>query len=551
VKSPLARAVLAGLALAALAAPAVAQISPGPLSRAHAKLEGSTRCLDCHDPKEGVSAGKCLACHEPLAKRIAAGKGLHARAEYRDCRTCHVEHQGKEFALVYWGKPGQAAFDHSLTGHKLAGRHAKLACAECHKTSSFLGAVAECGSCHRDEHRGQFAGRACTACHREDAWKPAPGFDHSRTAFALTGRHASVTCERCHAGRRPDPKAAGVTYRVFKVSGQHDCAGCHQDVHKGRLGSACTTCHNTGGWRSTRIAASFDHDRTGYPLAGRHRALACDACHKPGRPMRLQHERCGNCHEDAHAGQLAKRADAGRCESCHTVQEFRPARYGPEEHARTAFPLRGAHLAVACDECHRSSPGAASPAGLRLVRASVNGASRVALALPGRQCVDCHADPHRGEAGRVSAKAGCETCHRVESWREVGFDHAQTRYPLIGRHQGVACARCHVGAASVKAIGFGGAATECSACHRDPHDGQFTAAGQTACERCHATDSLRASRFLHARDSRYALDGAHALVPCAACHKPDNRGVVRYKPLPVACAGCHRADRTAANGGVR
>ncbi|MFI4941825.1 MAG: cytochrome c3 family protein, partial [Burkholderiales bacterium] len=87
-----------------LAPAASAQISPGPLSRAHAKLEGSGNCLECHDPGEGVSASKCLACHEPLRKRSASGLGLHARADYRDCRRCHVEHQGVEFALVFWGK---------------------------------------------------------------------------------------------------------------------------------------------------------------------------------------------------------------------------------------------------------------------------------------------------------------------------------------------------------------------------------------------------------------------------------------------------------------
>ncbi|HSD67521.1 MAG TPA: cytochrome c3 family protein, partial [Vicinamibacteria bacterium] len=114
------------LALALAPAAALAQISPGALSRAHAKLEGSTRCLDCHDPKRGVAAEKCLACHKPLQERIAAGKGLHARPEYRDCKTCHVEHQGADYELVWWGKAGKKAFDHAQTGQTLSGKHATL-----------------------------------------------------------------------------------------------------------------------------------------------------------------------------------------------------------------------------------------------------------------------------------------------------------------------------------------------------------------------------------------------------------------------------------------
>ena len=474
------RAVLTSLAVAALAPCASAQISPGLLSRAHAKLEGSARCLDCHDPSQGVAPAKCLACHEPLGKRIAAGKGLHARPEYADCRRCHVEHQGEAFELVFWGKPGRATFDHSLTGHALAGKHARVACAECHKTRSFLGAVTECAACHKDEHRGQFQGRACSTCHGEQAWKPAPTFDHAKTSYPLTGRHAAVACERCHATRQPDPKSAAESYRVFRVAAGRECSTCHEDVHKTRLGPGCASCHDTAGWRQVRTAG-FDHGRTGYPLGGRHATVGCEKCHAPGQPMRVKHERCSDCHRDVHRGDVTRRADTGRCEGCHDVQGFRPARYGPDEHAKTAYPLRGSHLAVACDECHRPSKGV------------------VPLKLAAARCVDCHRDPHQGETAAMAAANGCETCHRLEGWRNVAFDHGQTRYPLSGRHAQVACNGCHTrseGAGPAR-LAFKGAASECSACHRDPHQGQFAApvGGRTACERCHATDSLKAARF--------------------------------------------------------
>ncbi len=116
--------------------------------------------------------------------------------------------------------------------------------------------------------------------------------------------------------------------------------------------------------------------------------------------------------------------------------------------------------------------------------------------------------------------------------------------------------RCHAHTEDpATRIGFKGAGAECAGCHRDPHAGQFAAAnGRTACERCHATDSLQATRFVHSRDSRYPLDGAHARLACGSCHKPEVANavrVVRYKPLPVTCAGCHAARPTAANGGLR
>ena len=156
---------IAVLALVLSSASASAQISPGPLSRGHARLEGGAQCLRCHDRARGVDAGKCLGCHQPLAQRIAAGRGLHARPEYRDCKTCHVEHQGADVDLVWWGKQGRAGFDHALTGYRLQGRHASLSCERCHRSPSYLTARASCASCHQDEHRGQFAGRACSECH--------------------------------------------------------------------------------------------------------------------------------------------------------------------------------------------------------------------------------------------------------------------------------------------------------------------------------------------------------------------------------------------------
>jgi hypothetical protein len=82
--------------------------------------------------------------------------------------------------------------------------------------------------------------------------------------------------------------------------------------------------------------------------------------------------------------------------------------------------------------------------------------------------------------------------------------------------------------------------SDCRACHRDPHAGQFdrrvTAEGCTA---CHGTSSFREVRFDHARDSSFPLAGKHAQAACASCHRPDAAGVVHYAPLASACASCH------------
>jgi hypothetical protein len=70
-----------------------AQISPGPLSRAHQSLSGATQCTSCHKLAAGAASFKCLECHSDIAGRMAAKRGLHASfgavsTSQKECATC-------------------------------------------------------------------------------------------------------------------------------------------------------------------------------------------------------------------------------------------------------------------------------------------------------------------------------------------------------------------------------------------------------------------------------------------------------------------------------
>ncbi len=184
--------------------PAAAQVgrlvSPGPLSKAHAALEGVANCQKCHEPGRQVTADRCLSCHQPVAQRIRERRGVH-RDVKGDCVTCHVEHAGVDAEL----RPFDLSrFDHARdAGFPLDGRHAPIAkdCARCHKGRSFLTARPACASCHADVHKGTL-GPTCTSCHStaERFAAARTSFDHSQAAFPLTGAHRTVACARCHAG---------------------------------------------------------------------------------------------------------------------------------------------------------------------------------------------------------------------------------------------------------------------------------------------------------------------------------------------------------------
>ncbi len=588
------RLALLALAFALLfAAPARGAdvFSPGDLSRPHARLSGLENCTQCHPRGEQLSQQRCLDCHRELAPRVAAGAGLHGRLapRDRDCWTCHHEHQGRDFALVDWGQGGRKGFDHARTGTPLGGKHAPLACERCHapalvadplvkellakdpRRRTFLGAPAltSCATCHFDEHRGQL-GADCRRCHGEGGWKPAPGFDHARATYALTGKHAAVACEKCHSRVEEPPPAHGpLTAPVhagfhvrYRPVAHASCLDCHKDVHQGRFGTSCARCHETGDWKRIVSGAMADrafHETTRYPLAGAHQVVACVACHGPfqGQPAvfrPLPFQACTDCHADAHVGQLARRgAEGAACDRCHDVKGFQPIRFGLEEHERLPFRLEGAHRVAACGSCHPHEPALADrfPAAAREELVRRGRPVKLALALYdvagelGR-CETCHVDPHEGQLARAQ---GCAACHGVESWRKARFDHARdSRFALTGKHAQAPCAACHRPERAGAAIRYRPLELACAGCHADPHAGQLTVAGppgtRSDCARCHGADDWKRTLFRHEKPfTDYALTGKHAKVACERCHVAvkvaDGVAVRRYRPLPRACEACH------------
>jgi hypothetical protein len=513
-------------------AAAQAQLSPGPLSRPHVELEGLRNCTKCHALGTREVTANCLACHREIAAMRTGKPGFHKDDACATCSDCHTEHQGLDYELIAWPQE-RDGFDHTTTGFALTGRHATIDCRTCHLAKhvsnaeflqaagkdldrTWLGLDPACTACHDDVHQGQFT-RECTQCHETGAWKPASRFDHAATTFVLDGRHRDVVCDRCHAPVTAE--AGGKPYRRYAAVPAGDCIACHVDPHAGALGGPCAKCHVTIGWRQN-VAGSFDHERTHYPLRGKHARVECAGCHS-GERRKPAFAVCADCHHDAHGAAELQRPRLLACENCHTVDGFRPARFSLAQHDSTAFPLRGAHLAVACDACHKPL-AAKAPANL-------------APACAG--CIDCHSDPHKGQTARVQGSRSCGACHVEASWRQVTFDHAATGYPLENGHARAKCRKCHDGAV----FNSGQPVRPCASCHQDIHAGQFAVDGTTACDRCHVTVDWLAETFVHDRDSRFPLRGEHEAVKCQACHLPLEGGrSLRFKPLDTACATCHR-----------
>jgi len=262
----------------------------------------------------------------------------------------------------------------------------------------------------------------CEACHTAASWKTLRKpllFRHGSTGFDLVGRHASAACAGCHK-----------SLEFARVA--TSCNDCHHDVHEGRAGTRCQDCHVPQGW-TNRSQAVTQHARTGFPLRGMHALVECARCHvgsgeENSTPLSRA---CYPCHAANYAAaQNPNHVSAGistLCESCHDPGQSRWGGAG-FDHARTGFPLTGAHAAVACARCHVGGQYSGTP----------------------RDCYSCHQADYAGTTNpnhtAASFPTTCASCHTTAAWSPASFDHDGLYFRIYsGRHQGAwtTCADCH------------------------------------------------------------------------------------------------------------
>lgn len=509
----------------------ISQISPGELVKVHAHLEGMANCTQCHTLGAKVSNEKCLDCHKEIQSRLTESKGFHAssKVKSKDCIICHSDHYGRNYDIVHLVKN---KFDHNDTGYKLEGKHAKKDCVDCHKKENitdpqlkkkqetYLGLNDLCLTCHEDTHQKTLSS-TCRDCHNFEAFKPAPGFNHTRAKFQLKAKHLDVACEKCH----PKSTRNGKTYQQFTGLKFQNCVDCHKDPHEDKFGQNCMQCHVEESFRKVKTTGQFNHSKTGFPLTGRHIQVACASCHKNSITTAVKHEKCSDCHKDYHNNQFKKNGISPDCSVCHDVNGFTLSSYTVEKHNLSKFRIEGAHLATPCFECHKKGKD-------------------WSFRSIGEKCVDCHKDIHGDVIDPKYYPAGrCETCHQVSGWTEVKFDHKQTSFSLEGRHSVTPCRKCHFRSDEKGIISqkFNNLKENCETCHTDVHFAQFRDDKTNVCLKCHGFDNWKAERFNH-NNTRFKLDGGHKDVACNKCHKTVTEGnnkFVNYTYKDILCATCH------------
>ena len=253
------------------------------------------KCADCHG-RNLASRPKyklCIDCHKDYHKGQFTKNGI-----VTDCKQCHT---------VDGFSPSTFTIQrHNTTKFKLAGSHLAVSCNSCHKPGkadwNFVFKSQKCIACHKNVHGTEittkFMGNNdCENCHNVDSWDKI-NFDHSKTKFALEGKHKTLECRSCHAYKDSQNK---IEYKF--VSLKSNCESCHNDIHHGQFNVSgktdCSNCHYSDKWTHSK----FDHEKTRFSLKGAHSKLKCIQCHKPVNDngvlfikYKLEEFKCADCH---------------------------------------------------------------------------------------------------------------------------------------------------------------------------------------------------------------------------------------------------------------
>ena len=422
-----------------------------PLAGQHGALD----CRKCHvDLVFSNAKSTCISCH----------KDMHQQTVGQDCERCHTPKS--------WLVTNVTAL-HQQSRFPLNGQHAQVDCYLCHKSASLLRfdpMGVECTDCHSNNYKAttnpshvsaKFP-KDCFLCHNEKSWQPAK-FDHNGTSFPLQGGHVGLECNRCHKNG------------YAKISTV--CVDCHLTDYNAttnpshtaaKYSTDCKTCHTPASW----LQSSFNHNtNTAFPLTGGHIGVACLSCHTTG--YKGTPTTCVSCHQNnynatTNPGHVAAKFSTD-CTTCHTNVAWKPATFNHT--TGTTFPLVGAHVSVACIDCHSKGYVGIST-----------------------DCVSCHLAKYNATTNPSHSGAKfpttCVTCHNQNAWTPSTYNHDAQFFPInSGRHKGAwtLCSECHTNATNY-------AVFNCLLCHShsnkasvdSQHSGRSGYAyNSTNCYSCH------------------------------------------------------------------
>lgn len=545
-------------------------------------------CFTCHtDGVFSAIPSACISCHQPDYN--SATNPNHQSLNFSTvCNECHTlspgwrpanftQHDG--LFPIYSGEH-EGEWEECSDCHQNSSNYGEFTCTDCHEHNQ-----SDMNEEHDDVGGYEYNSLACFGCHPTGSGEGS--FNHSSTAFPLTGAHTSAGCLDCHSDGYAGTSA--------------ECSSCHlpefnQSTNpnhtENNIPNTCADCHTTEpGWQP----ATFPIHNQIYALNGAHASIAgdCTDCHQ-GNYINTPNT-CSGCHLPDYNQTTNPSHTAAQyptdCIICHTEAAWQPSVF---DHNNTEFALTGAHTSAECSECHTSGYTGTTTncfdCHTEAYNQSVN-PGHIALGIP-QTCSDCHttqpgwqpatfpihnqyytlngahavisndcASCHAGnytstpntcsgchlpdynqttqpEHASAQFPTDCIQCHTETAWSPSTFQHDALYFPIYsGQHNGVwdQCIECHTNTSNYSQF-------SCIDCHEhnqadmdNEHNGiqgyQYTS---SACKACHP-DGSASGAFNH-NNTAFPLEGAHTGADCSDCHTSGYTGTTTF------CFDCHQTD---------
>jgi hypothetical protein len=267
----------------------------------------------------------------------------------------------------------------------------------------------------------------------------------------------------------------------------------------------------------------------------------CTKCHELGE--KISEKKCLDCHKELnirisqdkgyHKSKNIKGRSCISCHSDHHGLNFEMIRFDKKNfnHNLTGYELKDKHSIEDCAKCHKDA-NVSDP--------NIKKLDKTFLGLD-TKCLTCHDDYHQ-----KTLSNDCAKCHNYKGFKPAPlFNHDKSDFPLNGAHEKQKCESCHkkeVRAGKEFQVFSGIPFKSCSACHEDPHHGEFG----TNCSSCHNEVSfhqIKANSNFNHNLTGFELEGKHKIIDCKKCHdsRPGTKGNYKeFEAIPsINCLTCH------------
>ena len=455
-------------------------------------------------------------------------------------------------------------------------------CEYCHSTTEWDPGIFEhqvssaCATCHLTDYQNTtnpvhlpeegYSDENCEECHTStETWLGA-SFDHSLTAFPLTGAHETTECAQCHGQgvytlpqtceecHSPGQLASTnyetaeydhTTHNIINECAQchttgawtesifdhvnvseTSCEYCHQPEYitsaspphnNGNIRDQCALCHSSGNWNIDNFPHSVE--QTDYQLNGLHLQVQCQNCHLGDQYQGTENTcQSSGCHLQDYQTATPDHQVYGypldHCTECHVETGWSPDIYS---HGLTLL-CQNCHMPDynnATDPQHTEAGGfSLSCENCHLTVDTWDGATYNHEGIVSG-CFDCHSQDYYSTTSPNHEQAGysteCNLCHTsFTDWSEAQIDHSF--YPLSDDHTNVTCNECHSQPEFQPS---------CWSCHETDFFDEHTAGESTLCWNCHTTFDWEESTFTH----QFPINPPHqdeVNESCESCHTGSN-----------------------------